>query len=297
MHLMALKNKVLQNRGIHFEFPYGIQYPRPGDSKPWMSKLPKHGLYYGMTARGFFYADQQTKTTIFGLRDDRGLIYNMLVAEIEETRLKNYVFEFFGLGHTNTPVTITIPGYYSVAVRIDNHEKLSMLYEEDVMGFYDKFSYTLDIVWHLRIIGSVHYLLSLHVSDESLDKANFPKTNLGQEYFLHPPILGMGSTCVLFCIVKDMDKPLEVHMRMDNFGKQWAKVEFPLTNAQDYEFTLYIRSSVGCWLVSTDFHDQTKRIDKPKGNVDWSLPWISKNCEIATIHCTQGAEQINEWGY
>lgn len=304
LEMLAYKAQIEKNKGLHVNFPYGIIYPpQPGDDN-WKKFGIPSPLYIGLTIRGFFYApERSTKTSEFRMQSKHRYIGDLYSsARITESTL---YFDYSGSGYSRDSlkidtVKINIPGYYSVAIRIHEQEQLAMHFNEQrIDSIYQRELYELS--WEVRMTGSVHVLLSLHLSDEiGGADSRIPNDNLGSSYNIHFPALGVGSYCVLDCLVTDPRKQAILYIQQyeeeQGTSKKFGAIHYNFTGvAQNQTITFYIRSSSSYWLVATSFDSTPKRIDRnaSKEYTKRIHTSVSNNLQIVRKYLEPGAERYD----
>lgn len=286
--LEALRAKVLENRGLHYNFPYGIRLPAPdGGKDTWAAPIPEP-LYEGLTLRGFFYAPSRgPKHEEFEMVNKTAHNFYYATSSINGTEV---LFYFSGWGTNydtvNTGEHISVPGYYSVAIRYTAGPNLTLYLGEKATKKVRQ-KYIIGSPWELKLRGGTHFLLSLHLSDEIPANPNFPTTNFGIEYDLGNIVLDIGSYWIMECIVIDPNKPLLVHVYLFCRGTHYyGETQFSLANVRrQSDITIFIRSVKEGWVVTTSFDGTVKLIGKePKTHDRCLRPAVSKNCQILTQH-------------
>lgn len=294
-HLMALRSAVTASTGLHMTFPYGTLLPKPG--KPVLSTLIPETQFVGLTVRGFYYAPEisTTKSEIELLaRPSFGTRYWAL-GSIEGTRVR---FEFKGTstlisGNYYVDATVTVPGYYSLAVRLEDKKNVAAYCDENQVAII-KMDPSFVLPWQLRLQGAVHYILSLHVSGE----ADTAPRKLGQEFFMQYPEFGIGSYWLMDVYVENAKQPLTVNLwgysgKKDQAKKKILKsTSFSVTQLKPGDVaTIHIRSTRGGFLVTTSFDDSVNFITTSAETENLIYPGVSQNCQILTQYAEQGPER------
>lgn len=293
VEMMELRNRVLQNRGLHLNFPYGTILRDAKQSQLlWHNVLPKP-RYEGCTIRGFFYAAEPSGHL---RHDGTAFRYSFYTWRFYFCGLSlrngrvHFVCTRLGDESELTTHRVAVNQYYTFAVRLKSDQKVSAMVGEEEVGTETLFDIeTRD--WRIRIGPFVHPLLSLHISDELVNNSKFPSTYLGQKYYMHGPVLGTGSFVTINCIVTDTTKPLSVWIEVSNVGGP-VEAQFPLTGVQkNDEVVIYIRSTLGSWLVTTSFDSATRSINQSSYKREHFIrPSLSDNASIVYQYCEQGAQ-------
>lgn len=290
--LMEFQAKILENRGLHYNFPYGYK-PTKEPKKHFIVNVGTV-VFRGLTFRGFFYAPGPDYVELELRWSAPGGYDYYETTKIQGTDVG---FKYRGpgslfqknQGDEGTSHKINAPGYYSIAVRVhdDKLTKLAAFFKDQYLSD----AYVSDLNngnYELRIKGNSHYLMSLHASDELEANPDFPKHYFGQNYYFGHPALGISSYWIMDCIVNNKDLPLKVNIVG---GKQEAKFSLQNEKRGD-EVTIYIRSVLGGWQVTTSFQDTSVYIKHKSANhQNYIYPSISTNCNILTQHAEQGLQR------
>lgn len=286
-HVLELRSRVLECSGLHMNFPYGIRLPNPPNTT-FSTPLP-HYFYTGFTLRGFFYAPKISNTeTVFEMYCWY-IFHRFASANIDKTAFKfGYSGERKGPDSKLTSANITVPGYYSVAVRVKDKTDLSVLLNDEELGVIDQETiWDKDWEWRMKGAGD-YYLVSLHCS---VDTDTTP-TTFGQGYYLKYPWFGIGSYWLIVCVVEDINKLLLVTLTLEYGKDDNANVAFPLINVKNgEEVTVCIRSTRGGFVVTTTFDDKAKFIRGMDGWQNVILLSISNNCKIRRQYAEQGVHR------
>lgn len=266
------------------KFPYGIRLPKQGD-KRFSTDIKKSNQYIGLTIRGFFYAAEAvSKQTIFEVNRFAGSIYYYAAAKINGTGM--FFTQNKQGSHDETRVaTLSVPGYYSAAVRFKDADNISMFFDEDEKGTTN-INGTINQDWQFRMEGGYHFLLSLHMSMEA-----GTTTKLGQSFFLYEPSCGIGGYWIMEVVVEDPTQPLVIKIQIKKTDPKTVNAEFPLNNVKrDAEVSINIRNTNGGFLVTTTFDDTTKFISSPEPK-SYIWPSTSPNVQILRQYAEPGTER------
>lgn len=300
--LVEYRSQILENRGLHYNFPYGYKPSRNTNERFIATVLEPY--ITGVTLRGFFYAPGPDYVELEMRYEGYHNNYYYAMTKISNTNIVSYEYSGVGIGNSGSGETqyrINAPGYYSIGVRIEGERALAAFYKDTRLKSVHVGTMT-GYTYELRIIGNSHYLLSLHISDEIEANPHFPNNYFGQRYWLNHPVLGIGSYWIMDCIVTNPGKPLQVCIVLYHIGKyksstghksEYGRAQFSLKNMRrQAEVTIYIRSVKGGWQVTTSFEDKSVLISNQSASKqDYIHPEISDSCHILTQHAEQGIQR------